>query len=393
MGPRKHLVTVSIIVVCLCAGALAAAVPSSRNVEIIVQSSLYDGGNISPRLDRYLQDLTNQGYRPRIHRCAEPTPAALRAYLRSVHDTEGLAGAVFIEATALGPAIPRAFYDDYDPPNDRGPVDLYFADLDGTWLDPDSDGYFEEQVNGTGDQAPEIWLGRLTTTTPERLNSYFDRNHAYRTGSLRYAKRALLYIARDWSPGTSGYDTIGLAYTDRDWVYDPSVSSVDYQVRIRGSYEWHFVAAHGSAWGHQFVSASQIGAINPQIAFYHIWSCHAGNFDDRAAYMAGEYVFAGDYGLGALASTNSGGCWPKDEHYLSIAGGRSLGEAFYDWCLASAEADGSYTAGWMGWHWGMSIIGDPTLVAWPIPEPSTWAVILFGLGLVSLKTRHGRRRL
>ncbi len=391
MRLRKFFLVTLIFNVCLMAVSLAEASQSSRNVEIIIQPSLYKTGSISTELDQYIADLANEGYTPRIHQCTETTPAALRSYLRTVYETEGLAGAVVIEAVPWASVIPRAYYDDYDPPNDRGPVDLYYMDLDGSWIDNDSDGYFEEHINGTGDQAPEIWVGRLTTTTVSRLQNYFHRNHAYRTGSLTYNERALLYIAQDWSPGTSAYDNIGLAYSDREWVYYPDVSSPDYQTQIQGNYEWHFVAAHGSAWGHQFLSASDIESINPHIAFYHIWSCHSGNFEDNPYYMAGEYVFAGDYGLGALASTNSGGCWPKVEHYQAIADGRSFGEAYYDWCLISAEPDGSYSEGWMGWHWGMSIIGDPTLVPNPIPEPFILPVTGLCLLIVGVMKRRLRK--
>jgi hypothetical protein len=79
-------------------------------------------------------------------------------------------------------------------------TDFYLMDLDGNWTDTNHDGAFDQHTNGTGDMAPEIWVGRITAShingnRSQLLNNYLQKNHNYRTNasSTTWPRRALAY--------------------------------------------------------------------------------------------------------------------------------------------------------------------------------------------------------
>ncbi len=365
------------VLVCPSAGQAA------QNVEVLIQPGL--DSQLGSRFTRYLDDLVNDGWNPNVY--AVPTgttPEQLRTYLRSRYETAGTVGAVVVEATQWATPLPYAKYDDTSPPNDRAPVDLFYMDLDGQWDDPDNDGYYEHHSNGSGTQTPEIWLGRMTVDTVSRLESYLDRNHTYRywpTGS-KAERPALGYVTHDWSPGTTARTAIGQAFTVPTWVTYPDATAAGWKADIQDSYAFAFVATHSSHWTHWFdsgtVSVTDIPGIDSRTRFFYLWACHAADFGGHDRYLAGEYVFGTEAGLGSLGSANSGGLWPRDFYFEKLNEGYTLGEAYFLWTFDEANPDGSFTDDWLGWHWGMSTIGDPTLTVVLIPEPATLALLALG---------------
>ncbi|HDQ99554.1 MAG TPA: hypothetical protein ENN51_04625, partial [candidate division WOR-3 bacterium] len=91
------------------------------------------------------------------------------------------------------------------------PSDLYFMDLDGSWLDnlerygnrdslvPGTDGIFDTHF---GDVGPEIGISRMPVhrisgRDDSLLLLVLERGHAWRTGTLPSSGRGLTYIDDD----------------------------------------------------------------------------------------------------------------------------------------------------------------------------------------------------
>jgi len=348
--------------------ALAAYKPPSSNVIIVMQETLYYWGIIADAIDRYMDDLTREGYTPEIYVCAEGASydcEDLRAYLKSVYDTDGLAGIVLVEAVDMGARIPRAFLQD---PTDRGPLDYFYADLDGYWpkwpVDPDYY-YWTWEYEGwdnwqDGDMEAEIWVGRISTimTAGDRLNPYFDRNHAWRIGEMTFEERSLLWISSNWMHADT---QIGKAYDELDSFWGGAeLTDEMYHDQVQNSYEHHFVASHASATANVWITSVEIPWVNPHIGFYQEWGCMAGRYDPSMTCLMAEYVFGTDYGLVGLAWTNSGGKYPSDDQYEAIRDGETYAGAWWN-VIKGSYVDGSLTQNFVDWCYGVVTFGDPTL--------------------------------
>ena len=368
----------------LCAGvaAIGAAAP---NIEIVVNASLYADGQISSSLDQYMTDLRFQGYSPILTTTEFASAEALRDHLSNRYATEGLAGAVFI-----GDLPVAKFENVEDGSTAVFPVDLYFTDLDGDWWDVDSDGSFEYHIalSEDVDVTPEIFLGRLTVspllaidpsrTEAELLNSYFDRNHAYRTGTLSLPENALMWVDDDWTTFGQvwGNDMGASVAGDVEIVSSTSITTAeDYVNRIGAGtspgYESIFLAAHSNAVLHEFydggtvddrIFSSELAEIDPQAFFYHLFACWSGDYE-KDKYIAGEYVFGSENGLLALATTKKGGVLVDyaETYFDAIGEGKTYGEALQLWFEMVGRF--GYDSSDHFWNYGLTLIGDPLLTA------------------------------
>jgi hypothetical protein len=248
-------------------------------------------------------------------------------------------------------------------------------DLDGTFLDNDVDGLYEIHY---GDVEPEIWLGRLTASPlimdgadeVSLLQNYFYKNHLYRIGQLGVNPRALSYIDDDWSSSAAIWtDNLGMAYPDRTMVSNGAVTiDSDYEARLPTGYQFIQLCAHSSPYQHHFkigeewtggyTTNAEIKTIDPLALFYNLFACSNARFISYD-YMAGWYVFCQDYGLAAVGSTKTGSMLYFNHFYGPFGSGSTIGEALRDWFVAVATS--GFSDYETCWHYGMSLIGDPTL--------------------------------
>jgi hypothetical protein len=171
--------------------------PSASMVLVIVNSSIQP--SIQDSLNRYVLDLENEGYSVTVYATSGGTPNDLRAYLQSKL-SNGLVGCLLVGN------LPVPWYemnDDFDG-YAQFPIDLYYMDLDGTWVDSDGDGLYDGHSDGGGDRYPEIWVGRVTAHTltgneATLIQNYFEKNHRYRVGDVVLNHRALVYVDDDRS--------------------------------------------------------------------------------------------------------------------------------------------------------------------------------------------------
>ncbi len=194
--------------VCLLLAGLGKA-QATDYVDVIVNNSLYSGGQITASLNQYLSDITAQGYTPRLVTTSFADPAALRTSLANDYSTYNIKGAVMIGD------MPVEHFErngQFGNPNDyqRFACDLYYMDLNGAWSDATGNGTYDTH---TGNVAPEIWVSHIAPsnvlplnpgqTEASLLNSYFTKDHQYKAGQLRLPQSGLTYIDDDWSGDTA----------------------------------------------------------------------------------------------------------------------------------------------------------------------------------------------
>jgi len=336
----------------------------SGEVYVLVNSAIYSG--IEGSLARYADDVEKTGLSVVIYSGTWGTPTDIRSLLQA--GQPDLVGALLIGD------MPVAWY---EIDNDFGtygytnfPIDLFYMDLNGTWTDSDNNGIYD---NHTGHVAPEIWVGRLyasSLTGDETLllQNYFDKNHRYRTLSLSLPNRALVYVDDDWNYSADGWNSdVGLLYENRTLVKDLATTAAeDYKNRLTQSYEHIFLAAHSSPDLHQFttgyflgiplydyVYSSDIRNIDPHTLFYNLFACSNARYIEND-YMAGWYIFADTYGLAAVGSTKTGSMLGFQYFYDPLSQDKNFGEAFKEWFAIQGITHQS-------WHYGMVLLGDPTL--------------------------------
>ncbi|MCK4250755.1 hypothetical protein KAX97_04880, partial [candidate division WOR-3 bacterium] len=117
-------------------------------VDIIVNAGVYT--DIISELNVFTQDLINAGYSIQLDTMSGMSHTTLRNHLASISD---LVGAIFIGEIPIAWFETNGFggWEEY-------PHDLYFCDLNGTYIDADADGIYDDH---TGNVAPEIWVGRI----------------------------------------------------------------------------------------------------------------------------------------------------------------------------------------------------------------------------------------
>ena len=304
------------------------------------------------------------------------TPVELRNFIK---------GKLPIGGVVMVGSMPVAWFemdDDFEdangnPTHSEFPCDLYFMDLNGTWNDPDNDGKFSQHPSGV---QPEIWVGRLWTPAGNGndaalLNDYFGRNHRFRKGLFSYSNRALAYVDDDWA----GFGDCAL-----DWMFppanietitNPATTDGDrYKAEINQHRAWVQVCAHSSPGGHSFkipggaewVPATYLRDVNPPNAyFYNLFACSNALFT-QADYMAGWYLFdksGGSVcnGLAAVGSTKTGSMLAFENFYGPMGSGKVIGNAYVDWWKALGA---THDLSDRRWHYGMVLLGDPTLNWW-----------------------------
>jgi len=340
-------------------------IPGRPYVYVLINKELY--WNIADELNRYISDLDVEDID--VHAVAlngTTHPSTIRSMIQNEH-SQGAVGCLLVGE------ILAAWYEMSNPSPwgyEQFPTDLYYMDLDGIWADIDNDGLYDYH---SGDQEPEIWVGRLkapnmATDELSLMKNYFEKNHLYRTGSLSLPERALIYVDDDWvGYGESYIDSaVASIFDDRTLVTDSATTSAaDYLDRLQEGYYLVHLMAHGSAHVHAFkpsagyVRSSEIYSADPKAFFFLLYSCSNARYTENN-YIAGSYVFSGTYGLAAISSTKTGGML-GDQHFYSSFSGQNLGFAFKSWLTQVMGRSESYDK----WFYGMAIIGDPTLTLVP----------------------------
>lgn len=329
---------------------------------VLVNAEIYPA--LEFQLERYMIELTGEGYDVELYTTSGGTPEDLRTFLREKYYA-GLEGCIFIGD------LPIAWYETIANLSiiEHFPCDLFYMDLDGDFIDSDGDGLFDTH---TGDVAPDIWLGRLTASPLNwndadeiaLLHNYFEKNHLYRSGLRPLNNRALGYIDDDWANGGGSWSyDVSEVYDNGTVINDKWITwDTDYENRLAENYELIFLAAHSTAYYHTFTNPSgslgetgysEIIDINPTAYFYILFACSNARFVEQN-YMAGWYIFSRDYGLAAVGNTRDGGMWADEDFYGPFANVNPIGYCLYNWLHDRIKT--GYSS-----FYGLTLIGDPTL--------------------------------
>ncbi|TKJ41018.1 hypothetical protein CEE37_04965 [candidate division LCP-89 bacterium B3_LCP] len=332
---------------------------------------------LQTEIDRYLDDLTADGWDPIQLTMTGGTPEELRGILQQYWASDSIMGATLVGDL---PVPWFELYEDFD--NDGIPdnpwqvqftCDLYYMDLDGYWYDGDLDGILDTHL---GSWEPDIFIGQIIASTIgneiDLISNYFDKNHAFRQNQLQLPGLGLAYIDDDWSgSGESWGAALAQATGMVETIFEPNATiASDYLDRLNNDpYYAILLAAHSCPEYHTLCEQSgtvwnevyywQVAQADPQSFFYNLFCCSGCSYV-APNYLGGQYIFADSYGQGAVGSTKTGSMLYFEDYYTHIEDGECKGEALRLWLAQHGQEPGSVM--WaMSWFYGMTHLGDPTL--------------------------------
>lgn len=334
-------------------------------VAIYVNKSIYT--TIRASIEQYIKDLADEGYYATAYTVTGDSAVTLRNHIRN---QSGIVGSLMVGN------LPYIAYEDSSDSSavEVFPCDLYFMDTNGTWTNTDSDTNIEKH---TGNVAPEIWVGRLWTPTNNGndtalLKDYFRRNHNYRKGLFGCTNRGLSFVDDDWTSfGDCGLKKCLNAADICTVVNKEDTNENRYKAELSMHRLWSQVCAHSNTSLHAFRVSSGNGYVYssyiknnsaPKAYYYNLFACRSGKYTS-SDYIGGWYIFDYSkqdkcYGLAAIASAKTGSMLYFENFYGSMGKGLSIGDAMVQWwkCLGSTHEISE-----ISWHYGLSILGDPTL--------------------------------
>ncbi len=318
----------------------------SNRIAIVVNKYLKK--EIETNLEIYLEDLNNEGYEMVLKEWDlenNPAPQELKAYLKGLYLGRGLQGAVFIGDLPIAimeadPSLKDVEGNVYIRISDGYIADKYYMDLIGKeWTDNDKNYKFEEpdyfgfwkaiwdtleyytpemfKEKVSSEElypVPEIWLSRITVSSltdlfkkseVELVNTYLEKNHAYRTNQVIFPKQNLMYslpkeLENDTAFSESGLNQVRQILSKQYSLIEPSPApaKVDqfFEPLNNRSYAMLFWDRHGLktsiALGTETLTSKILTnfPINIATAFVFPDSCWIGHYLEPE-YFAGSFMF------------------------------------------------------------------------------------------------------
>jgi hypothetical protein len=346
-----------------------------RNYAIVINSTLYADSQIQAALATYISDVENEDLTVELISTSTTSALAVRNLLISRYEEpDSLEGCFFI-----GDLPPRWYQCGWD---EEFPCELYFMDLNGYWIDSDSNGIYDGHQAGLGDEGPEIYCGRIVAhkLTYDYMRDevslivrYLNKVHNYRQGLATTNGRMCLYVDDPWRWWTGQYaNEIEQVWQQLD-IYDDPYETIasDYLDKIQIPYEHLRVNVHFGAYGHGFgippeehggdVSPWDLLDDPPEVLTYHLYCCVAARWT-WPNIIGCWYVMTGK-GLGVFGSSKSGGINDATELYGPLSQWHSFGYSLMYWFDSFAP----YSDEERDWTMGMLWLGDPTLTRRPLP--------------------------
>jgi len=348
--------------------------PTNPYVYVLVWSNDYL--LLQPAISTYKQDLENAGFSVEIRSNViwpflPNTAEGIRKLLQDEALKREIAGVLLVGN------VPYARYEmEIENYTYVFPCDQFYMDLDGKWTDSDGNKIYDMHTNETGDVEPEIWAGRLFASTvpgseTDLLINYFNKNHRFRTGQLTLPRRGLAYIDDDFLvPGVDeANSSLRMIYgNETTLIIDrETTNATHYKNTLNDTlgYEWLHLESHGNFKKHAFKTSggwtylysSEVRSVDPHAFFYNLLACDSTDFTCRnltTDYIGGAYLFANTYGLLVVGCTKPGSMGRYSDFYKPVSEGKCIGQAFKEWFEKYGELYPEF-------HYGMTILGDPTL--------------------------------
>ncbi|HHE37224.1 MAG TPA: hypothetical protein ENL20_01455, partial [Candidatus Cloacimonetes bacterium] len=363
------------------------------NFLIIVDPTIQT--SISSALATYQSDLLNESLNSFLVAFSGTSAEDVKTIISSYFSSDNIVGSILIGD------IPSAWYE-YEKHDSLGvptgewsefPIDLFYADMDGTWSDSDSDGMYDVH---TGNVHPDIWVGRIKAdnlfisnkTEVEMINDYFNRNHLFRNGMLTMPGTALAYVDDDWSSNGNYYQS------SLEYIYpnpntelineSQATNGVDYMDnRLPANYEFIQVMVHSSPIHHGFkavdgpdttwtnVMNSDLVNIQPNAYFYNLFACSNCRYENDNC-MGNIYLLDNDYCLNVIGTTKTGSMLYFADFYEPLSLDNTFGQSLVEWWALHVDSP-TPTYSQVHWFYGNLILGDPTLrIDYYNPNISLW---------------------
>ena len=345
---------------------------------IVVRNTIYTP--LMSSLATYQNDLYDEGLSSIIVIYSGSSSSDLKNTILSYYNSHGILGVIMVGN------LPVAWYE-YQTNDNEGnpteywdsfPCDLYYADMDGLWIDSDNNGMYDQHTNGTH---PEIWISRIRAdnlptigqTEVNIITSYFARNHLHRTNSLMSTNQALVYVDDDWEgAGVFYLDAMNNLYQNTTLVNTSAeTNAVDYREnRLPGSYEFIQVMVHSGPQHHNFkvvedgnetfgqVLSSELPNL-PNSKFFNLYACSNSRYTETNC-MGSVYLLGNNYTLNVVGTTKTGSMLYFSEFYSPLSQGMSFGEAYKNWWAAVID-NNQANYGQIHWFYGNVLLGDCTL--------------------------------
>jgi len=331
---------------------------------LFIESDLVE--NLKDEISRYNKTLGRFGYDSAVYKVSGVTPEDLKDQIITYWENgSNVSGSVLI-----GDLPAEWFHHEYDfyGPAEF-PCDLFLMDLDGTWTDTDGDGMYDSHTDGSGDTAPEIFVGRIDASRIPGdeitiLKKYLAKVYDFWSGSTNQTKVGLTYTDQDWANYPEFRYDIGYAYENYEAIWYPDVDRDDYvNNKIPNTYEFIQLSCHSSYAGHAFTIggwaySDDIREAPPLALFYNLFCCSSLRFTEDNC-LGYAYILDTDTSsLSVVGSAKTGSMLDFRYFYEPIGQGASFGTALRKWF----EYEYPYDDSDISWFYGMTILGDPTLI-------------------------------
>jgi len=338
-------------------------------VMVFIDSDL--ASPLSDELSNYIDVLGNVGYDTVTFEVSGGEAEDIKEEMVSYwEDGYNLKGSVLIGD------LPAEWFhhdNDFSGPSEF-PCDLFLMDLDGSWTDDDNNGMYDSHKDGYGDTAPEIYIGRIDASRipgdeVSILKKYFDKVNDFWTGVTVRTELGLTYTDNDWAGIESFRHDLGYAYGDYEAIWYPDVYRYDYvNVRVPGEYEFIQLSCHSSSQGHVFstggwVYNDEIREAPPKALFYNLFCCSSLRYTENNC-LGYAYILDTDTpSLSVVGSAKTGSMLDFQYFYEPIGDGSSFGTALKEWFeYEYPYSDDGGGNNDISWFYGMTILGDPTLI-------------------------------
>jgi hypothetical protein len=302
-------------------GCWVSTAHATDRVVLLIETALYDQTQASLlRYERQVELRFPVDLQVHVDAFASFTPEAIRSYIQSEYDTNGLDGAILVGQ------IPYALWRQGYGTNE-GILSFFYEDLDGSFTDTDGDGLYDWHEWGVHD-GPEIWVCwmRPPVMNPAGyLTALLDEANAYYTGAFVTTKRGLVachehYDNNFWPSGSTIpsmpalVDIYGLENVDTDGEgADLVIAHELLTTMLDGDYEiihhWSHAWAGGQAWDSGTITSTNLmtaaAGTGPLVA--HIYGCHSGDFIYLEGASYSETCIAVAYAFGPGAGQGSSG--------------------------------------------------------------------------------------
>ncbi len=341
------------------------------SVAILIEQSIASA--LNSELNQLTNNLQSEGYTVYSYQITGGTPETLRTMLQNLYNNNSIEGALLIGN------LPIAWFevaDDFGSGYADFPIDLFYMDLNGTWLDTMNTGNGKYDGH-TGSVHPDIYIGRLYPSGLGNdtllLKNYFSKNNSYRHDTLLLTQRALVFVDDDWIPWAGQWaGDVSLLYSDtmNYWNAETTRATI-YRRNLDTIQAWVSVFAHSWPGAHQFAYNNggshdyyysyEYTNQDPPTNFYNFFACSFSRYTTSGNCGGNRVVFDSTSGIGSIGSTKTGSMLDFNYFYRPLGQGKNLGEAFKYWFACIYDSVGM-TYDRLCWHYGMTLLADPFLI-------------------------------